>query len=63
MIAETERTLKDEADRLHREIVRRLPEPSSLWTFVREHTAAFVVTVAGGIVSVLILVYVFGIRG
>lgn len=57
-IAEIEDTLKDEADRLYREILRRLPEPSPVWAFVREHTAELVVSVA----TALILVYVFGIR-
>jgi len=63
-IAEIEETLKDEADRLHREIVRRLPAPqpeSPFSAFPREHTAALVVTVVGTIAAALILVYAFGI--
>jgi len=61
-ITEIEDALKDEAVRLHREIYRRLPEPSPAWTLVREHTAALIVTIVGPIAAAVILVYVFGIR-
>jgi hypothetical protein len=63
-IAEIEETLKEEADRLHRELVRRLPAPqpeSPFSAFLREHRAALVVTVVGTIAAALILVYAFGI--
>jgi hypothetical protein len=75
-VSETEAKLKSEAERLHRELMRRLsetqredssgapveaPEQPKAPSVLREHVAAFVVAVLALIVGTLILVYVFGI--
>jgi hypothetical protein len=62
-IERTEATLKREAEKLTRELVRRLKPRSTLVAFVEEHAAALVVTAVGTVIAGLILFYLFGIGG
>lgn len=59
----TEATLKAEAERLTRELVRRFKPRSAIAAFVQENVAALVVTVAATVIAGLILFYFFGIGG
>ena len=59
-----EQTLKNELDRLHQELTRRLPlKPGPVIRFIREQSAKIAIGVCIGVVTALILVYVFGFRG
>lgn len=64
-VAETEATLKNEAGRLNRELLRRLQREPGLTgrvrAFVGRHASEFVVAVVGAIVAGVILAFVFGI--
>jgi hypothetical protein len=77
IIERTEATLKDEAERFHRELVRRLTDTPVLRVYaievpsrrawvtrgLKENAPAFVISVLAIVVATLILVYLFHTGG